>query len=119
MARKVRQTRQVKCSEPSLDDAIRAISKWYNDEIRGLVETAKEEIKRGNITDINDWIHETIDEHEFVIYTYKARLVLVATDNPDAFEDEMGSKPETVEQAAYGAMSYDLRERLSAEGVEL
>lgn len=107
-----KKTRQVKCAEPTLDDAIRTINKWYNDEIRSIAEEANEGVKSGEITDLDDWLHETIDGHEFVIYTHKARLVLVATDHPDAYEDEYGDEQHTVEQAAYAAMMRDVRDHL-------
>ena len=60
--------------------------------------------------DPEDWLHETIDGHEWVIITWKARLVLVCSDNPDAYEDDMGEKPTSPEVAAYAAMQRDVRE---------
>jgi hypothetical protein len=78
----------------------------YHAEIRSL---AEEYGKQPEDTR-EDWLHETIDGHEWIIYTWQARCVLVATDNPDAYEGEMGEKPGTVEQAAYMAMCVDVRE---------
>jgi hypothetical protein len=95
-------------TEEKLDAALRVVRQWYFDEIRAIVEEAK---TKGE-DEVEDYLHETIDGHEFVIYTYKARLVMICTDHPDAFEEEMGDKPETVEQAAYGAMMADVRDGL-------
>ena len=78
----------------------------YDNEIRSL---ASEYLKEPE-SDRDDWLHETIDGHSFVIYTWKARCVLICTDNPDAYEEDFGDKPGTVEAAAYAAMMRDVRE---------
>jgi hypothetical protein len=91
------------------EEALRILSRDYNEEIRAL---AIEALKQSE-DEREDWLHETIDGHERVIYTYKARVVLICTDNPDAYEDEMGEKPAGPEQAAYMAMMTDVREMLS------
>jgi hypothetical protein len=110
--------RAVKCSPPSVEDALRVLTADYREEINSLVEDAKRGLKSGDISDLNDWIHETIDGHERIIYTYKARIVMVCTENPDAYRDDMGQNPEKVEVEAFYAMAADLRDALSREGVE-
>ena len=86
----------------------------YWTEIESLAKqvTAK---SRENGTDINDLLHEAIDGHAYVIYTYKARMVCFHSDNEDAiFED--GCFPEAPESmtslyplVAYYAMVADVR----------
>lgn len=87
------------------------LTRWYYPEIRELAE----EYLRQPEDERDEWLHETIDGHEFVIYTYKARLVLVATDHPDDMRDELGHSG-TVEQQAYFAMVRDVRDQAAALG---
>lgn len=57
----------------------------------------------------SDFIHESVDGHQWVIYTYKARLVSVLSENPDAYIDAMGEGTFcTPEQIAYFAMIEDV-----------
>lgn len=62
---------------------------------------------------LREWVDQTTDGHEFVIYTHKARLVLVATDNPDAYS-ELGSETQTPETMACCALRADVWELLEA-----
>jgi hypothetical protein len=91
-------------STPTFDDAIRTLSSWYMDEVRALATEAAKLPEEERY----DWIHEAVDGHEYIIYTFKARCVLVATDNPEAYEEELGEKPPTVEAAACMAMISDV-----------
>jgi len=82
----------------------------YGEEIK---ENAIAKIKEGDDRDdIEEWmsdeIHETIDNSQWVIYTYKAKMALLVSDNEDAMEDETGETG-TTEQRAYYAMVADLR----------
>jgi len=61
---------------------------------------------------LTEWLDETIDGHEFVLYTYKAKLVTVATDNADAYEEEYGEPSIKPEVTAYWAMRADVWEEL-------
>ena len=93
-----------------LNEILRPWFTEYNEEIRSL---AKEAIKIPE-DERDDWLHDTIDGHEWVIYTFKARCVLVATDNPDAYEEEMGEPAKTVEAQAYMAIMHDVRAMIPA-----
>ena len=55
-----------------------------------------------------DCLHQAIDAHPFIIYTHSARHVMIHTDNPDAYRDEMGENPPSVEAEAYFAMMQDI-----------
>lgn len=80
----------------------------YHAEIRNLAREALAIPEK----DRDEWIHQTIDGHEWVIYTFKARCVLIATDNPDAYMEDFGEPPPTVEAQAYAAMMRDVREAI-------
>lgn len=87
----------------------------YWTEIRELAETvAKEARERG--ADVYDVLHETIDGHGWVIYTYSAEQVMHHTSSEDAmWEDgtpEAGSWSELVARAAYYAMRQDVTDAL-------
>ena len=88
-----------------LHEALRPWFTAYNEEIRSL---AKEYATQPASTR-DEWLNETCDGHEWVIYTFKARCVLIATDNPDAYEDEMGEPAPKVEAAAMMAIMADVR----------
>ena len=87
----------------------------YWDEIRHLAELYTSEDKRaehgyGAEVGAGDWLHETLDGHEFIIYTYKARCVLEHSENDDAMPEETGEKVDwhSPEPGAYYAMMADV-----------
>lgn len=108
----------------TFDDAMRILRRWYFDEIRSLAEEAMKEypVKREdpdddrssdeNEEDRDTWLHETIDGHEFVIYTAKACAVALCSDNADAEEEETGEKSTDDSRRAYFAMRADVREHM-------
>lgn len=112
---------------------------WYHAEIHSIADAIIRDVRvargveaprpREYVTDeiaresdedeIREWVSERVDEdtdsHEYVIYTYKARLVLLASDNESAYEDEIGdSTGATVEARACMAMRADVLEVLHA-----
>lgn len=103
-----------KAEEITYDDAWRIIEKDYWDDVRGIVEDIESRIKSGDITEdnLNDALHEECDGHQRVIYTHQARVGLCCTDNADAYEEEMGEKPLTVESQMYMALRQDVLLRL-------
>ena len=90
--------------ETDLNETFRPWRQEYYTEIRALADEYQKQPEESR----EDWLHEAIDGHEFVIYTYKARCVLVATDNPTAWEDEFGERSSGPEQEAYAAMMADV-----------
>jgi hypothetical protein len=102
---------------PSYDEAWRVVERDYWDDVRGLVEECKRAVKDGEVSDdseLSDHLHEQVDGHQRVIYTHQARVGLCCTDNPEAYEDETGEKPPTVEAAMYYALMADVRRRLES-----
>lgn len=70
--------------------------------------------------DFQDWLHETLDGHEYVIYTFKALCIMLHTDNRDAWEEygfEAG--PMFDSQRAYCAMYQDVMDRLDYDPDDL
>lgn len=108
-------------SKDKLNDAISAIRGWYYSAIRSLADSAIEDCKKEKHDDEYDarqWLTERIDQdtdgHEFAIYAFKAQCVCLASDNEDAYEDELGEKPPSVEEQACMAMRADVWELLNA-----
>ncbi len=91
------------------DVGTEALQKWYNDECRSCAQEILREAKERN-EDEEDVLRETIDTHEYIIYTFKAQLVIALSSNADAYEDEMGEKAPTDEARAFMAMCADVRE---------
>lgn len=96
--------------------------KEYWAEINEIAANARREAKDQGM-DLYDYLHETIDGHQFVIYTYKARHVLQYSSHEDAIFEELGDQ--TVESmsgiytpAAYFAMLADVGDALPDESDE-
>ena len=114
-------------SEISFEAATRAIRAWYYSEIRSIVDSAIKECNSEHDASIDEderrewlttWIDETTDGHCYVIYTYKAKCVCLASDNEDAYEDEIGERAPTVEAQACMAMRRDVWELIEARTAE-
>lgn len=59
-----------------------------------------------------EWLHETLDGCEEVIYTTRSKAVLLASTNEDAYVDEFGEAPKSVHAAAFWALYRDIMDRL-------
>ena len=100
------------------DDACRALRHWYYSEIKEWAADYDRAIESGEYADREEFLdrlHEDIDSSQLVIYTYKAKAVLFASDNEDAYEDQMGEKAPTVEAAAYMAIETDILRTLNVD----
>jgi hypothetical protein len=61
------------------------------------------------------FLNESVDGSEWVIYTYRARLVAVLTDNVDAISDAIGGDVSPTPVAiAYFAMLADVRQQMAS-----
>jgi len=83
-------------------------------------DVTEEAVGRGD--EISDLLHEAIDSHSWIIYTWKAQQVMQWTDNADAIADvgcEFADKSwaEIVGQFAYYALYQDVCEH-SAFGAD-
>ena len=59
-----------------------------------------------------EWLHETLDGSEEVIYTARSKAVLLASSNEDAYTEEIGEVPPDVHAAAFWALRADILERV-------
>lgn len=67
---------------------------------------------------LQKWVESATDDHNYVIYTHKAQLVVATSRNDSAYEDDIGEKPPTVEAQACAAMRADVCELLEARSDE-
>ncbi len=112
-------------SDDKLNEATQAIREWYYTEIRSMVDSLIEDLKAEKPEDddsAREWLTERVDEdtdgHEFVIYTYKAKCVCLASDHEDAYRDELGEPAPSVEAQACMAMRRDVWDLLEARSDE-
>ena len=111
----------------TFDDAMRAARQAYYAEINELaddvISEARDNATSGDWTDEDDlrtYIHERIDGHAWVIYTARAQMVCLASDNDGAGMDDGLIDPASFKdgipwsQLAYCAMERDLYEQLDA-----
>lgn len=100
-------------NNPKVQKAVNEIERAYLKVVNNIIEELMDNVKAGEIEDsdaLQDRLHEEVDSA--VLYTWDARLMLIATDNPDAYEDDFGDKPEGPEQAAYASLMSDIQDRL-------
>jgi len=93
--------------------ALSNLRAWYYGRVRGFAEDVLEAILRGEVRDLHDYICETIDGTDLVVYTNKTEAALLASDNEDAMEYET-RKNGTPEERAYYALRADVVESLRA-----
>lgn len=90
---------------PLRDMTLRQIESSYLDSVRGIADEA------ADIADEDErdaYIHESVDSSEWVIYTYRARLVSVVSDYASAWEDEYPGEEYKPEVVAFWAMRADV-----------
>lgn len=108
--------------EESADYAMQILRRDYYADVCNVAKDLIERIKNGEIEDseaLQDALHDDIDGHQRITYTFQARIGLLCSDNEDALEEEgAGGDNPTPEQRCYWAMRQDVIERLEAEGVD-
>ena len=104
------------------------IRETYCSEIRSLAEDYQKRIEEGEFDDRDSMledIRETLDSHQFVIYTHKAQCVCLVSSNDGRAIEEFGAegvvKDGSIAWAfmAYCAMEADLYEALDRLGVDI
>ena len=124
---------------PSFWDCINILDRWYRDGVAELAdeygaqtkeltdalrkawaqsptddddgfdeEEAAEEVRE----EMDVWLHESIDGHQFIIYTAMANAVILVSNNDDAYENEIGGYAST-EVRSFFAMRQDVAERIA------
>ena len=93
---------------PDRDEAEAVLRRDYWSDVRGIIQAARTDCPADE--DPSDWLHETVDGHQRVVYTWLAREGLLWSGNPDAHLEEMGEPPATPEVAMYCALRADVEE---------
>jgi hypothetical protein len=89
----------------------------YVDECKAIARTITKECE-GDEDRIQDKLHEEIDGHQWIIYTYYNLQVLTHSDNDGAYFDNFGPLEakdfsDAVLKMAFAAFYQDVQERLS------
>jgi hypothetical protein len=105
--------------EISFNDAIRALSSWYNQEVREWADEFDKRIKEGEFKDSEDFTErfdEETDSAQLVIYTMQAKACLLVSKNDEAYEESFGEgEPGTVEARALMAFRADIMEHMESD----
>ena len=96
------------------DMTLREIEKQYRADVEDIAEEALEETKDEDSKHLRDeaiseFVWESVDSDQWIIYTYPAQLVPTISENRDAWQD-MGFDKPTEAQIAYCAMEQDVME---------
>lgn len=111
----------------NLSDSLRTITSEYMEQIEDIALDLIEEFVEypDPNRDIYDRLHESIDSHSWVIYTFKAKMVLLVSDNPGAMIDDYGADGVVTDgdinwsAMAFCAMQADVNDWLNRYEVEL
>lgn len=98
--------------------AVAVITRDYYNDVKGIGDNLIEQIKEGEITDaekFDELLHQDVDGSGRVIYTWQARLGLIATEELDAYEEDFGEKPESPEKQLFVAMAREVRAYVERE----
>lgn len=80
----------------------------YREEVKAIAQEIVDRVKSGELSpdDVNDALHESVDGDQWVIYTYRAKLVVAfLSDNGDAAYDE-GMEVDHSDGINWSAMAY-------------
>ena len=80
----------------NLSEALHPLAVAYNAQIQSIARDCVAECVEHE-GDLDETLHETIDGHEWVIYTFKARVVAIISDNENAYSEEFGDEPSTAD----------------------
>lgn len=104
-------------NDNQLDTALQNLRQWYYKGVRALADAVIDAVKNGEIKneeELDQYVHESVDGHAFVIYTFKAKAALLASDYEDAYDTEMGDEggPYDPSVRAYFALRADVMEQI-------
>lgn len=110
-------------TDSEVNDALAVLRRDYYADVRGLADAFREAKAyakmHGKSFDPSDALHEIVDGSQRVIYTYQAKIGLLCTDNADAYEEETGEPPSSVETAMFMALRRDVEESLGDDYSEI
>jgi hypothetical protein len=110
--------------QAQVDDALRVIRADYYHDVWEQAEELLQRIADGEITSSEGFdvaLHEGIDGNRRVFIYYDAKLGLLASDNEDAMEEEMGEVESSTDPSPqmHWAFRADVLETLQAHGVDV
>lgn len=109
----------------TVEDANRILSRDYRQDVIGIV-SAYADALGTDITDSEsayEWLHETVDGSQRVIYTFQAQQCLIYSDNDGAYAEEFGEEGIVTDgciewsRLAYAAFHADIVEALELYGL--
>lgn len=106
----------VRHSDDEVSRAVAVLRRDYYGDVRDIAQDIAERVASGELTDADDVeeaIRETVDGCARVIYTFQAKLGLLASDNEDAYQDDTGEEPSGPSVAMYYAVCADVRDELA------
>lgn len=113
VARETRASERKRITEDDVKAAVDILSRDYYQDVHGIGDEIKDAIESSEIStddQLHDRINQEVDSSQRVIYTFQARCGLLVTNNDEAYENEFGDKPPTVEAQMAYAMTVDIRE---------
>jgi hypothetical protein len=96
-------------------DAYEALRRWYYNEVREWAEDFDKRLAEREWKDeesFRESFEQETDSAQCIIYTAQAKAVCLASDNEDAYVEEFGEEPTTVEARALMAFRRDILERM-------
>jgi len=87
------------------------IARKVNEIVYGIIDDLRDEVENGNIVDVSgmdEAAWEAVDNHEWVIYTYKAKLISTEADW-DECKAEHGAEAVTPEMLAFFHLIEEIR----------
>lgn len=112
----------------SFDEALNALRREYFSHCRDTAKELADDCRSGEIEDVDalrERIHEECDGDGWIIYTQKAQIVLLVSDNDSAGMDSLGadgfdwSCGVPWSQLAYFAYEADLYQHLESEDIDV
>ncbi len=122
MAPRTKKTKRL--TDADVDAAFNIMRAEYYQDVRDTAKALAEEMKAGDVSEFSDSLHETCDGDQRVIYTFKAKVGLLCSDNEDACVEETGEVPMQGGDINWSAMMFyafqqDIVECLDANGVDV
>lgn len=121
--------------EQTVNDAVNVIRRDYYGEVQGIATDAIDHLRAAYNDDgqrgeelrenLLEWMHQTIDGTQRVIYTFRAQLGLLVSDNAGAYIEGCGSEGATMgddlnwSALMFSALERDVYEQLDAEGLDV
>jgi hypothetical protein len=111
-----------------IEDAHQVLRADYWQDVREAAEELKDRLQAGEFGDreeFQDALHETVDGHQRVIFTFEAQQCLLYSDNDGAYFEDFGSEGVVKDgqinwsALAYAAFERDIIEHLDAIDVDV